>query len=442
MKKLQYFLVVFSTLIYSLYRLKNTLSVEPFYDYFDSPQYFKLSIYPSFRLQGITFFFSLLKENDNIVIFQTLLGITSWVTMSSIFVTLISNKKLKIIFYLIFLYLGTTSVIIEHDSAILSESISISALTLLSATFTKFYFTNKDSFAIFTLLSIVFFSSTKSNNFLIAILIFALLSIIFLKRRSLKLRSFKFLIYILSALLIIFFTAVSLSSDITKTLTTSGTINNRIFLNDNWKNQTLQSGYPLSAYENWKYYSSGNFGSPADQAVVDRPDFKSWWRSGGENFLVNFTLKNPDYALISPFLPTHYLKEQSYKKSVLNGWSQGTDLIYNFEGFKNSIAIQTIFFPDQAEYSYLVLAIILLGIAVSILILWLYCHDNFSAIYISMYSMIVMLWGLVNWWFGSKPADMARHQLLAAISFRILIIISLVLVSKKIFDVIRQNDKA
>jgi len=241
MKKLQYFLVAFSTLIYSLYRLKNTLSVEPFYDYFDSPQYFKLSIYPSFRLQGITFFFSLLKENDNIVIFQTLLGITSWVTMSSIFVTLISNKKLKIIFYLIFLYLGTTSVIIEHDSAILSESISISALTLLSATFTKFYFTNKDSFAIFTLLSIVFFSSTKSNNFLIAILIFALLSIIFLKRRSLKLRSFKFLIYILFALLIIFFTAVSLSSDITKTLTTSGTINNRIFLNDNWKNQTLQS---------------------------------------------------------------------------------------------------------------------------------------------------------------------------------------------------------
>jgi hypothetical protein len=39
----------------------------------------------------------------------------------------------------------------------------------------------------------------------------------------------------------------------------------------------------------------------------------------------------------------------------------------------------------------------------------------------------MLFWSYLNWWFGSKPADMARHNLSAAILFKLIPLISLTL---------------
>jgi hypothetical protein len=36
--------------------------------------------------------------------------------------------------------------------------------------------------------------------------------------------------------------------------------------------------------------------------------------------------------------------------------------------------------------------------------------------------ILTIFWSYLNWWFGSKPADMARHNLTAAILFKIIAI--------------------
>ena len=83
---------------YVFFRIYNSLLVTPFFDNYDSPQYFKFSIFPSFRMQGITFFYSLIQNENGIVIFQTLIGIIVTIYLWSIINSTIHYNLLKFIF--------------------------------------------------------------------------------------------------------------------------------------------------------------------------------------------------------------------------------------------------------------------------------------------------------------------------------------------------------
>jgi hypothetical protein len=49
--------------------------------------------------------------------------------------------------------------------------------------------------------------------------------------------------------------------------------------------------------------------------------------------------------------------------------------------------------------------------------------------------MLTIFWSYLNWWFGSKPADMARHNLSAAILFKIIAIYAISLNLDKLFSI-------
>jgi hypothetical protein len=109
----------------------------------------------------------------------------------------------------------------------------------------------------------------------------------------------------------------------------------------------------------------------------------------------------------------------NYKKTLLSGWSQGTDLTYDYSEFKNSLLKRTFYWPDEPEKAYLALSITFLMIGISLLFFTKLNHT--SEIKIILISVILTIfWSYLNWWFGSKPADMARHNLSAAILFKII----------------------
>jgi hypothetical protein len=223
-----------------------------------------------------------------------------------------------------------------------------------------------------------------------------------------------------------FFFVNVLSSDITKTLTTSGTINNRLIFAENWKSQLVESGYPEKAFRTFEDYSKSNLGLPPDQAVVNLAEFKDWWRNGGDSFLLSFTAKNLDYAILAPVALPFFSEDLNFRKSILSGWSQGTDLTNEYKGFQNSILERTLFWPDEPEKAYLALAISVFILGVSLLLL----NASGRTVEFSFFVQIIILmlfWSYLNWWFGSKPADMARHNLSAAILFKLIPLISLIL---------------
>ena len=109
----------------------------------------------------------------------------------------------------------------------------------------------------------------------------------------------------------------------------------------------------------------------------------------------------------------------NYKKTLLSGWSQGTDLTYDYSEFKNSLLKRTFYWPDEPEKAYLALSITFLMIGISLLFFTKLNHTKeISIILISV--ILTIFWSYLNWWFGSKPADMARHNLSAAILFKII----------------------
>jgi hypothetical protein len=188
---------------------------------------------------------------------------------------------------------------------------------------------------------------------------------------------------------------------------------------EKWKNELLNSGYPKSAFTVWNNFSQENLGLPPDQAVVNMPEFKNWWENGGETYLVKFTLKNPDYALIAPIALPIFSDELNFRKTLLSGWSQGTDLTSDYKGFKKSLLTRTIFWPDEPEKAYLVLSLVLFITGTSLLSLLVMNYSKeFNLIIISF--ILILIWSYLNWWFGSKPADMARHNLSAAVMLKVI----------------------
>jgi len=413
-------------LLYLLFRVANAYLVTPFYDEFDSPAYFKLELYPSFRTHGITLFFTLIKDEFLISIFQAIVGSVVWIYLW-ISVIKILNSFLSRIFFTFFFYLlGCSSVVIEHDSSILSESLALSSTVYLIATAINFYISEgkKQGFSIINFgVAIIWFSSTKSSNSLLAPLLILIFTWAIIKY-------YKNVYYILFGVIIFilgtFFFVNVLSSDITKTLTTSGTINNRLIFAENWKSQLVESGYPEKAFRTFEDYSKSNLGLPPDQAVVNLAEFKHWWKNGGDSFLLSFTAKNLDYAILAPVALPFFSEDLNFRKSILSGWSQGTDLTDEYRGFQNSILERTLFWPDEPEKAYLALAISVFILGVSLLLL----NASGRTVEFSFFVQIIILmlfWSYLNWWFGSKPADMARHNLSAAILFKLIPLISLIL---------------
>ena len=425
--------VITISLLYLLYRVYIASSVVPFYDEFDSPEYFKWNLFPSFRTHGITLFFSLIKNEFYISIFQSVVGALVWIYLWISILKLIQSKLLMLIFTFVFFILGSSSVVIEHDSSILSESLALSStIFLIGSVFNIYSNRNKinwKSYLIFGI-AIIFFASTKSSN---SIIIPLLLLLYILKLKSLESKKFQIFFGSFTVFFGVFFFLNALSSDITKTLTTSGTINNRLIFNEKWKDKLLDSGYPVKVFSIFQNYSEKNLGLPPDQAVVNQPEFKDWWKNGGDSFLLKFTIANPDYALIAPVALPLFSDELNFRKSLLSGWSQGTELTSEYAGFKGSKAIRTFFWPDEPEKAYLVLSIsfFILGLAY---LIFTYTVNN-RYFYLFFYIILItVIWSYINWWFGSKPADMARHNLSAAVILRLIPIIAFTLSVEKVIE--------
>jgi hypothetical protein len=278
---------------------------------------------------------------------------------------------------------------------------------------------------------IIWFLSTKATNALLFVPLAVIL--VFVIYRKVSKTKFFQLFFAFSFLGTFLFVSV-LSSDGTQSLTTSGTINNRLVFVPEWKNQLIESGYPESALSIWERFSQQNLGLPPDQAVVSSPEFKEWWKKGGDSYLLQFTLKNPDYALLAPIALPIFSDNFNYKKTLLSGWSQGTDLTYDYSEFKNSLLKRSFYWPDEPEKAYLLLSITFLVIGLSLLVFSkLNLTKEITIIIISI--ILTIFWSYLNWWFGSKPADMARHNLSAAILFKIIAVYAISLSLDKLFSI-------
>ena len=413
----------FISLSYGVYRTFNVFNVKPFFDDFDSPAYFDFQMFPAFRTHGITAVFALLQNEVTISLFQAIIGSLVWIYLWIVILEKLTFKATKSLFTVLFFVLASSSIIIEHDAAMLSESLSISSTVLLFATTIKITGVSHKlytkNFYAWAFASVWFFSTKYSNSIVMPLIIIPLIYIFFTHYKFIRM---KFIFGIAFSLSIFSFVS-SITSDVSKTLNTVGTIHNRLWIDDQWREKLLLSGYPKYSNVIWLSHGTNDLGTPPDQAVVNSSGYKKWWENQGENFLIKFTVTNPDYAMLGPVALPLLNSNFTYKQTLLSGWSQGTDMTFEIPGFRNSVLQRTIFWPDEPEKASLALSLCFIAIGLSLLVL--VKNKSKSVFYLIVLSLFyVFLWSYFNWWFGSKPVDMTRHNLAAAVMFRLLAIFS------------------
>jgi hypothetical protein len=326
------------------------------------------------------------------------------------------------------MYLGSSSVVIEHNFMMTSESMNNAALIFFIAN-TFIYFKKPSNYRIILLLiSLVFLGGTKSAS-AIAIILTAIL-FLFLAYPKIQLIKFKSIWPLLAAApIFVLFVATALSSDITKTLTTSATINNRLWHNPEWREQVKESNYPMELREVWENHKTKNLGLPPDGAVASTKEFSVWWNEeNGNNFLNIFTLKNPDYALLAPICLRCFDKSFNYSQTLIAGWAKGTNAIREYPELSGIEINRTLFWPMKPKEAYLLLGIGTVLISIQLLYIFLWSREEDIKIRNSLLlvTSYIFAFSYFSWWFGSKPDDVTRHLLAGALALRVMFVIVII----------------
>lgn len=421
-----------TSLIFLVLNIWNFLQSQPVVDEYDTPSYFEFSLYPSFRMQIVTGIYTILKNYYLIIGFQVLISVLSYVYLAKKLLDLFDNKVVSKIAVALIYVLANSSVIVEQNFILRSESLNNSALVFLLGT--VFGFVKNASFSSFTkvCMAVIFLAGTRAVSSL-SVFIFFIFFLIIYNRKTLLQRKY-FITIIITVGFNLFFVLTALSSNISKVYTTSSIINERLWINPDWRDQIVEDGFPLQSREIWIDYRDSDKGLPPDQAVINSLEFRNWSNQGNENYLYNFMVKNLDYTFIGPVCLSCLNSDFTFRQTILSGWSQGTDEIRNNYSLQELFTTRTLFWPDKPEYAYIVVLLFFVFLVVISLIVIIKNNNEESDILkiISLFLIYIFVYSYISWWLGSKENDMSRHQLNSAIGIRMLLVFTFLSLTDKL----------
>jgi len=429
--------VIVATIIFSIINFWNLSKGKPVFDDYDTPSYFELSLYPSFRMQIVTLIYSTLGSHYLIIGFQVLFSVLAFIYLATQIKKLVESKVIGYTSVVLIYILASSSVVTEQNFILRSESLNNSAFIFLFGTL--FGYTRHRNFSNFSkvLLAIVILAGTRAVSSLSGLIFLILFFILFNRQKMLER---KYLLMGIGAIALnVFFVFTATSTETSRIYTTSSIINERLWVNPVWRNEVINGGYSIQSRYVWEESRNANTGLPPDQAVIDSVQFKQWWDKGNENFLYEFMVRNLDYTLIGPAcLPCLY-DEFTFRQTIFSGWSQGTDEVRNNISLQNVLTTKTFFWPERPEYAYFVVLIFfLLLIVICIMIIWRFNQENIDILkIISLFLIYILSYSYVSWWLGSKENDMTRHQLNSAIGIRVLIIFVAILITDQLIKKVR-----
>lgn len=410
----------------------NLYRGEPIFDEYDSPSFFQFTFYPSFRMQIVTFIYSTFNNHWMIIVFQVLISTLSWIYLASRMLIQFDNKTINRMSVLFLYILATSTVIVEQNYILRSESLNNSALVFLIGALLAYF--QKSSYSNFVVLniSVLFLAGTRAVSSISVFILYILF--ILLMRKSIFVGS-KYLVTTLLALVInIFFIFTATSTSISQVYTTSSIINERLWINSEWRQEIIDNGFPIQSRKIWENYREINKGLPPDQAVINSSEFQKWWTKNNDNFLFEFMLRNVDYSIVGPLCLPCLDGNYSFRSTILSGWSQGTDEVRNNINLQSLLSVRTFFWPERTERAYIVVLsfVILIFLYHFIRILNSSLHDIRDIKFIGLISVYILSYSYISWWLGSKENDMTRHQLNAAVGIRIILIYLFILLCNEL----------
>jgi hypothetical protein len=412
----------------TLFRLFQVRNIEPIFGPYDAPSYFNFVFSGGIRMPLITFIFSTIENHFAIVVFQTFVSGIAWILLSASIVRLNKNIFVNFLSITLIYFLGYSKQVVYLDSGIDAESLNISFLVILLSALIFSLKRSTTRIQVFILLSCILFAGVKSINGVTVLIPLMYLLVKIWKSNESNLITKKILsvLTILTSLL-----SVYLFSQIqnTKLYNTSALINSRLWDVPDWKEYTIEQGFPVQARSTFVRFTNQNLGSAPDAAVGSQPDYIKWYQAGGSNFLLKFMLTHPGYTFLGPVVYPVFTKDLNFENTI---WRGAADGILYFESRQHQLAKiwpeNYIFWAKDRSTGYVQVSIFLLIIAISLL-----AFRNPTKLELSLRNLIIFLlfftfsMSYFAWWFGSTPSDLGRHQFPFAVSLRVISILSLTL---------------
>ena len=242
----------------TLFRLFQVRNIEPIFGPYDAPSYFDFVFSGGIRMPLITFIFSTIENHYAIVVFQTFVSGIAWTLLSASVVHLSKNVFINIVSLTLIYSLGYSKQVVYVDSGIDSESLNISFLViLLSALIFSLKYSSTKAH-IFLLIACILFAGIKSING-VTVLIPMMYLLIKILRSSESTSKSKKILSVLTILisLLSFYLFSQIQS--TKLYNTAGLINSRLWDVPQWKEYTLEQGFPVQARSTFVRFTNRNF---------------------------------------------------------------------------------------------------------------------------------------------------------------------------------------
>jgi len=405
-------------LILTLFRLAIVIDIEPKFDPYDSPRYFEFELINAFRLPVITGIYTLINNHQAIVIFQNILSSFAWILLFLSLQKFLLKNIYKFMLFAFIFFFSYTQIVIFRDTYLTSESLNLSFTIILIA----IYFINDQLKYKITLLALIIFliSGIKNQNafFAVPILLYMLHRINKNPNLSLRLKTMNFSMVIASLLGSSYFLFLSLNDSTISTLNTAAHINFRIWTHEPWREQLLNSGYPPELRTIWRDFYTYNKGIPPSQAVADEQIFQEWWsNSGGNSFLISFTLKNFDYLVAGPFFLPTLNKNTNFANTLSYGIAQDPNYYPKVSKFHNPA---NFVWPEGRANSYLAGSIYFLILGTLLIVFSRIFYYRDLLIKTSTTLILLLGWSLLSWYLASKLGiDILRNSESLAIMVRL-----------------------
>ena len=413
-----------------IFRLLITLSHDPIYDIYDSPRYFEFQLIDAFRLPVITGIYAFIEDHRSIVIFQSILSSISWIFLFIAFGNFLKKSISRNTLLVFIIFFSYTQIAIFRDSYLTSESINLSLILILISIF--FIDGNYKYKYMFISTVLMLFAGIKNQN---AFLTIPILLYFFMKNsvnKSIckKIKVLNAMVISLSLLTSSYFIQLSLSDSTISTLNTAAHINFRFWSDDDWKDQLLKSGYPPELRTIWRDFYSYNRGLPPSEAVIQEAKFKSWWDdSGGDNFLISFTLSNVDYLILGPLFLPMLNEKLNFAHTLTYGMAQDPNYFSKINNLPNPLEV---YWLDDRDNSYLSVSLIFLIMGTSLL--YLSKKSDYLLLISKLIGIVIFIgiWSLLSWYVATKLGiDILRNSEPLAIIIRLVTVYLLIL----IFDI-------
>ena len=295
------------------------------YDFADTPSYFIFSLKEPVRMPLITLLFSQLQYFGAITILQVTLSSIAWVFLAiGIY---FFSPKFQFLGLILVLSLGVTSSVVELDTLILSESLTVSFLILAIGSLI-FFLRYKNFFWISThFLFIILFSQIKQSSLYLGLLWIILFSIlIFFLELDKKVRM-KLTILLMPTYFVYFITVNIIGENSLHNRQVSSTlIVEKSFFSEDLRNYWFSQGFPPQAL---LVYSGDPTGMIPIELVRNLITVKAWEKKTEDNPSFRLLKDKPSFAFIAPVYPEYFIENYGYLNSIFPPLASGTQYAIN-----------------------------------------------------------------------------------------------------------------